>query len=117
MKFLLLILFLWNEPDLTKNISIFVAKNISVMKHATDLTGQKFGRLIVIERRGSKEKPSGQKVHLWLCKCDCGNEKIIPGYAIRWAQSQSCGCYNLENVKQMHVTHGKCVNRQMTKEY
>ena len=38
-----------------------------------DLTGQRFGNLTVIERRGSDK----YKNALWLCKCDCGNEVLI----------------------------------------
>jgi hypothetical protein len=41
-----------------------------------DLVGQRFGRLLVIKR---VEKPEYIKQHdtYWLCKCDCGKEKII----------------------------------------
>ena len=34
-----------------------------------DLTGQKFGRLIVIERDNNTNKKRGT---FWICKCDCG---------------------------------------------
>ena len=35
-----------------------------------DLTGQRFGRLIVIKRVNDKRQGT-----FWLCKCDCGNKK------------------------------------------
>ena len=44
------------------------------MAKLVDLTGQKFGKLTVIRREGA---------HLglatWLCKCECGNEKVVSG--------------------------------------
>ena len=39
-----------------------------------DLTGQRFGKLVVIEKAESKNKQSR-----WLCQCDCGNTKIAVG--------------------------------------
>ena len=38
------------------------------MGKALDLIGQRFGRLTVIEKIGTKNS----KV-MWKCKCDCGN--------------------------------------------
>lgn len=52
-----------------------------------DLTNQKFGSLLVIERRGSDKK--GQA--MWLCRCDCGTEKIIRGHDLKGGV-KSCGC-------------------------
>lgn len=52
-----------------------------------DITGRKFGKLSVIERCGTKH---GQIV--WLCKCDCGNEKIVSGHNLRSGRTKSCGC-------------------------
>lgn len=58
-----------------------------------DLTGQKFGRLTVIERDTSVGSKRGA---FWRCKCDCGNEKSISSYALRAGMTQSCGCLNRE---------------------
>jgi hypothetical protein len=52
-----------------------------------DLTGQRFGRLTVIRYDHSEH----DGVH-WLCKCDCGNEKVAAGYSLRSGQTRSCGC-------------------------
>lgn len=57
-----------------------------------NLKGQKFGNLFVIERKGSDEK--GQA--LWLCKCDCGVEKIIRGHDLKCG-TKSCGCSRIKN--------------------
>lgn len=57
-----------------------------------DITGQRFGKLLVLKR------VIGDKKHtLYLCKCDCGNEKIIDGRNLREGKSKSCGCYNVES--------------------
>lgn len=37
-----------------------------------DLTGQKFNKLTVIKFSHFDKK----KNSYWLCKCDCGNEKV-----------------------------------------
>jgi hypothetical protein len=52
-----------------------------------DLTGQKFGKLIVIE-------PVGVRDHYarWRCLCDCGNEKIVKTSMLRDKSVRSCGC-------------------------
>jgi hypothetical protein len=59
-----------------------------------DLTGQRFGKLLVIERRGSRHK---QK--LWLCKCACGNEHLVETYNLMRGQVKSCGCLRTYNKK------------------
>lgn len=57
-----------------------------------DLTGRRFGRLTVIRR----ESEIGQKVR-WLCRCDCGNEKVIAAYALTSGNTKSCGCLQSES--------------------
>lgn len=57
-----------------------------------DLTGQRFNRLVVIERDIS----SSPKHVMWKCKCDCGNEAIVQGINLRTGNTKSCGCLKLE---------------------
>jgi hypothetical protein len=57
-----------------------------------DLTGNRFGRLIVLEKRGYKKYPAGGSSALWFVRCDCGVEKIVLGVNLRNGGSQSCGC-------------------------
>lgn len=56
---------------------------------AIDLTGYKFGKLTAIEYRGDKT-PSGER--MWVCKCDCGNIKIVQRKHLRSGYTTSCGC-------------------------
>jgi hypothetical protein len=60
------------------------------MINGYDLTGQKFNRLFVIECAGRTKKKSV----LWLCKCDCGKEKIICTHHLTKSIVKSCGCWN-----------------------
>ena len=66
-----------------------------------DLTGQRFGRLTVIERYG---RIGHQRT--WLCKCDCGKEKVIRGPVLMRGDALSCGCYARERSSLTHRTHG-----------
>lgn len=52
-----------------------------------DLTGQKFGKLTVIERAEKKGKYS-----FWVCQCECGNKKIIRQDNLTTGHTTSCGC-------------------------
>lgn len=51
-----------------------------------DLTGKKFGLLIVVKRA---ENVKGVQ---WVCKCDCGNTTIVRPYDIKNGKPKSCGC-------------------------
>ena len=53
-----------------------------------DLTGKRFGRLVVKSFAG-KDKHNNT---LWLCKCDCGKECIVNGRQLRVGDTRSCGC-------------------------
>lgn len=53
-----------------------------------DLTGQKFNKLTVIKFSHFDKK----KNSYWLCKCDCGNEKVVRRNHLISGGVQSCGC-------------------------
>jgi hypothetical protein len=61
------------------------------MPNLIDLTRQKFNRLTVLSRAENRKKEV-----FWLCICDCGVKKEIPGGSLRSGQSRSCGCYMRE---------------------
>lgn len=70
-----------------------------------DLTGQKFGRLTVIEHEGYKIYPNGEKATLWKCICDCGKEVIVRSGQLSSKKTQSCGCLRNDRVKEKLCTH------------
>lgn len=76
--------------------------------HVLDLTGQRFGRLVVLERYGSG--PNGSA--LWLCQCDCGNLSIVLGSQLRGGRTKSCGC--LRSISRL--THGQ-INTPLYKSW
>ncbi len=55
----------------------------------TDLTGKRFGSLIVIK---VTEKNPKSKMPRWLCKCDCGSDTIAYSSNLMRGHSRSCGC-------------------------
>lgn len=56
-------------------------------KNFKDLTGQRFGKLIVIE-----QGPYYQKQVQWLCKCDCGAITTVRASYLLNGHTTSCGC-------------------------
>ena len=52
-----------------------------------DLTGQRFGSLLVIQREGVDR----YKNPTWTVRCDCGRTKVVRGFSLRGGLS-SCGC-------------------------
>lgn len=56
-----------------------------------DLTGQRFGKLSVIEKNGEKGC-----FYTWKCRCDCGKEKIVSSKELLWGGATSCGCQRYE---------------------
>lgn len=55
-------------------------------KRVVDITGQRFGKLVVIEM------PKGRKV---IAKCDCGNIKEFTKGSLVNGNTRSCGCTNI----------------------
>ena len=57
-----------------------------------DLSGQRFGRLLVVKRVASKH----QRVARWRCRCSCENVIETNGSTLRRGSSLSCGCLRKE---------------------
>lgn len=51
-----------------------------------DETGKRYGNLTVIALDHVKNKA------FWLCKCECGNTKVVSGDKLRSGNTKSCGC-------------------------
>jgi len=74
-----------------------------------NLTGQKFGRLIVV-RRTDNDKYANLR---WLCQCECGNEKIIRGSSLLDGSTKSCGCLH----KEIMMKHGHRLKNKTSRTY
>ncbi len=71
-----------------------------------DLTGQRFGRLVVID-----QAPSDKAGHTcWNCLCDCGRKTVVAGIKLKSGQIVSCGCKRDES----RIRHGKYHTRLYT---
>ncbi len=62
------------------------------MPRFRDRTNDKYGRLTVISHAGKDHRNK----HMWLCLCDCGNEKIVVSDNLASGKSNSCGCLKAE---------------------
>lgn len=76
------------------------------MPKLKELTGQRFGRLVVLERAGSNEGHA-----LWLCQCDCGQKKVVLGKLLCNGKTQSCGCFHKEQLSKIRTVHGESDTR------
>lgn len=57
-----------------------------------NLTGCRFGKLIVLERVENEITSSGNSVVMWRCLCDCGEETIVRSSTLLHGYTKSCGC-------------------------
>lgn len=72
------------------------------MRKVTDLTGQSFGKLIVLRLADDYVKGKAR----WLCACECGNETVVFACNLTRGHTTSCGCVKKANYKTMNLTHG-----------
>jgi len=77
-----------------------------------DITGQKFGRLTVIKRVNSVNDST-----MYLCKCECGKEKIINGAHLRRGKTKSCGCLHKEADENRKLSTGLASMRALIRRY
>jgi len=71
------------------------------VKPRIDLTGRKFGRLLVtgVSVTDTYEDGSPKGASMFVCRCDCGKESVVRGNALSSGKSNSCGCRRLENLR------------------
>lgn len=67
-----------------------------------DLSGERFGRLLVLQRDGCNKH--GQIK--WYCECDCGTRVHALGFCLTRGDTQSCGCLHRENTAKINLRHG-----------
>lgn len=58
-----------------------------------DLTGRRFGKLMVLSRGADYVSPgNGARRAQWLCLCDCGRESLAEGQNLKRGNTTTCGC-------------------------
>ncbi len=75
------------------------------MSRCIDLTGERFGRLVVLKRVANNKHEQS----MWACTCDCGKEKIMCGHDLKNSHTKSCGCLKKE--------HGHSARGEVSKTY
>ena len=73
-----------------------------------DLSGRRFGKLVVLERVDGYRRPSGKSEARWKCICDCGGETFSDSWSLTHGAKTSCGCDVHERLSaSMKRTHEK----------
>lgn len=88
----------------TKNLRV-LAEAATPSKRVIEMSGQKFGKLTVTWQHGFSQNGEAQ----WDCVCECGNEAVVTGSALRKGRTQSCGCQRALAVRmngRRNATHG-----------
>lgn len=73
-----------------------------------DITGNRYGRLLVIQRIGTDKHGNAT----YLCLCDCGNMTIANVHQLKIGSKKSCGCLNDEircgfGARKVRLRHGE----------
>jgi hypothetical protein len=68
------------------------------MSERLDLTGRRFGKLT---GASFSHVDKHRKVH-WLCRCDCGGEKVVATASLRSGKTVSCGCVQKASHFEIH---------------
>lgn len=79
------------------------------MPRFKDRTGDKHGRLTVISHSGKDHRNK----HLWLCLCECGNEKVVVSDNLSSGKSNSCGCLKSEFLARKGNQYGLYEDREV----
>lgn len=61
-----------------------------------DLAGRVFGRWVVLDKYVRQKGRT-----MWLCRCECGTEKLVDGTSLRGGISKGCGCLRAENNRKL----------------
>jgi hypothetical protein len=77
-----------------------------------NLTGQRFGRLVVL-----RPSSNSKQFTRWLCKCDCGKRRVVRTSQLRNGHTKSCGCFRTDVAAARFTTHGLTVGGKLSKEY
>lgn len=81
------------------------------MSRFLDITGQRFGKLQVLEFSHIDKRNA-----MWRCRCDCGTLTIARGTSLRYGTTKSCGCGSKEMLE-MRTTHGMSGTKEYWQHY
>lgn len=75
-----------NTKDVTVDNLVYGNTSSCGCSRITDLTGQRFGQLVVVELHHIDDMGSH-----WVCQCDCGISKVIRGNSLKTGDTKTCG--------------------------
>ena len=67
-----------------------------------DLTGERYGQFLILERDREIQKQKNSKDTFWKCQCDCGTIFSARGHDIRQNKILSCGCLKRKNTRKIN---------------
>lgn len=68
-----------------------------------DLTGSRFGLLLVVSL-SDRAVVKGNR--FWVCRCDCGGDKVVSGFHLKSRHTASCGCLHAVRTAEAKTVHG-----------
>jgi hypothetical protein len=69
-----------------------------------DLTGKRFGKLVVLQQEPSIKRSGSGYIRAWLCHCDCGGEKVVVAKDLVGGKTGSCGCAQWQKKREPYLT-------------
>ena len=79
----------------------------SFMERKMNLKNRVFGRLKVLSQAESRITKSGNILTRWLCRCSCGNKKIVLAGSLLQSKTKSCGCLLREHSRDLGFLNKK----------
>lgn len=74
-----------------------------------DLTGKRFGKLVVERLYESATRENKLTSSKWKVKCDCGGEKIVLTSSLTRGHTKSCGCLHTKRMSELtKLEDGEC---------
>ena len=91
-------------------IDIWKKKNKGIKRQPTsiDYSGNRFERLLLLER--VYKIPGLKKRHVYRCLCDCGNETMVRIESLLNGTTKSCGCYSRDKARERNQKYPDKVN-------
>lgn len=71
------------------------------MKNTDDLSGNKYGRLLVLH----ETKKIKGRYRAWFCRCDCGSNVEVRENSLKTGNTKSCGCLIRDRLLERNTKH------------
>ncbi len=90
-------------------------------KYTVAPIGRKYGRWTVIGKGPDRiTKGRGQVMDMWICRCECGTERVVTAQTLATGRTKGCGCYQGKHLKgntMRRKAKGEFGHRQLFKRY